>query len=477
MLMSGMVLPAKVSKLKAKMVSEFYWVYSDQGTGAHGDLTIYRPKLPEGYHSLGDYAQPNYRPGYSSVVVVCEEGNEGLLALPLDYKPVWTDRKSGGLYDGSLWCPVAPDGYVALGCIAASDYKKPDTNLVRCVSKDILLEGEYGDLIWQDKDSGAESDAALWPVISKNHKGITAGTFMIANNYKTPPKITPYCLPVTIFDNLPIQTGEKKVLLIGIDGCRPDQLNEANPPNMEKLISTGFYNDKAQTIPPTISSPGWASMFTSVWHEQTAVVNNDFNRQVSQFQNFPPFFRRIKEVIPNIITASITDWDPIKTYMNANVDISTAYDKVEDVVETAKKIITGENFNPDVDICYIHLDNVDHAGHEHGYTSRQYREAITMADAYIGEIIAAVRSRENFDKEEWLIIISTDHGGIDHGHGGSSPEETTIFFIINNLKNPVPNKPAHSKLYIIDVPPTIASFFGIQVKPEWKWEGNTIIDF
>ena len=41
----------------------------------------------------------------------------------------------------------------------------------------------------------------------------------------------------------------------------------------------------------------------------------------------------------------------------------------------------------------------------------------------------ALTNRPNFINENWLILVSTDHGGIGLNHGGTSIEEETIFFI------------------------------------------------
>src|SRR4051812_20813467 len=68
----------------------------------------------------------------------------------------------------------------------------------------------------------------------------------------------------------------KKVLIIGIDGCRPDALRAAKAPNLEALIRDGAYSGKAQTGDATISGPGWSSMLTGVWRAKHGVRDNRF---------------------------------------------------------------------------------------------------------------------------------------------------------------------------------------------------------
>src|SRR2546421_548022 len=55
---------------------------------------------------------------------------------------------------------------------------------------------------------------------------------------------------------------KRHVLLIGIDGTRPDALLAAKPPNLSALIAEGTFSDKAQAGDITNSGPGWATVLT-----------------------------------------------------------------------------------------------------------------------------------------------------------------------------------------------------------------------
>lgn len=59
-----------------------------------------------------------------------------LLARPIGYKMVWMDEqkmRAGETQYLSLWKPVAPAGYVALGCMAGIGAVPPPTAIIRCV--------------------------------------------------------------------------------------------------------------------------------------------------------------------------------------------------------------------------------------------------------------------------------------------------------------------------------------------------------
>jgi len=74
----------------------------------------------------------------------------------------------------------------------------------------------------------------------------------------------------------------KKVLLVGIDGCRPDALRTAETPHLDQFICEGAFADDTQilgdryTDNDTISGPGWSSILTGVWADKHGVNGNEF---------------------------------------------------------------------------------------------------------------------------------------------------------------------------------------------------------
>src|SRR5690606_11358928 len=61
------------------------------------------------------------------------------------------------------------------------------------------------------------------------------------------------------------------------------------------------------------------------------------------------------------------------------------------------------------DLSWVYLQYTDDMGHKYG-DSPEYLSAIQHMDKRIGKIWKAVKDRENKFNEEWLIIVTTDHG-------------------------------------------------------------------
>ncbi len=226
---------------------------------------------------------------------------------------------------------------------------------------------------------------------------------------------------------------EPKVLIIGIDGCRPDGITAAATPNLDALMANGTYSLDARNTGITVSGPSWSSMLTGVWEDKHGVTDNSFSG--SNYSQYPHFFKRIEEADPSYRTVSVSQWHPINQHMGSPIDKTiNSEDSSEDTANRAAEELKQE----DLTALFVHFDDVDHAGHGTGYgpENPKYLEAIETVDQAIGTILKALKERGNYENEDWVVLLSTDHGGIGKGHGGDTDEERTIFLIVSGDKVP-----------------------------------------
>ena len=75
--------------------------------------------------------------------------------------------------------------------------------------------------------------------------------------------------------------------------------------------------------------------------------------------------------------------------------------------------------------------HTDHAGHDTGFSinNPDYIKAFDDIETDGRDIIDAIESRETYDTEDWLIIITSDHGGYNTGHGMLTIQERMTFII------------------------------------------------
>ncbi len=298
--------------------------------------------------------------------------------------------------------------------------------------------------------------------------------------------------------------GGKRVLFIGIDGCRADALTAAMErglaPQMKGLseaenglLTLQCYAGGELGTPthqPTVSGPGWTSLLTGVWLNRHGVKDNRFIG--GRFQAYAHFMRRIKEAQPQSFCASFADWPPIHDFIAdgsrvgdkefLDVKFTCAPDAKRHFIDNPEKDIevrdaalkTLREQNPDA--MFVYFGSVDEFGHgaidsraSFSPDSMLYLNAISHVDSHIGELVRAMRARPRFAEEDWLVLISTDHGGRGNAHGGDSDVERNIWLIANGLRLPR-ERLLQAPVAQTALVPMIYEHLGISPKPEWTPE-------
>jgi predicted AlkP superfamily pyrophosphatase or phosphodiesterase len=272
-----------------------------------------------------------------------------------------------------------------------------------------------------------------------------------------------------------------KVLLIGIDGVRPDVLAEVPTPRIDSLAAAGFLIEAARTTTPSVSGPSWSSMLTGVWPDKHGVTDNDFTGK--RYRDYPDFLTRLEQLRPELSTAAIADWLPLVVAddgfptVSEEIDVKHALDGYElgwaEADERSVELAVELLASGDPDAVFVYLGNPDETSHQHGSIGTEYREAIALADEHVGRIVRALRARPTYAAEDWLVVSSTDHGRReDGGHGGDSPEEMTIFIVASGPS--MAGVAVPDSAYIVDVAPTALAHLGVQPSVEWELDGRAL---
>ncbi len=271
----------------------------------------------------------------------------------------------------------------------------------------------------------------------------------------------------------------KKVLVIGIDGVRPDILAEVPTPNIDKLIAEGAFSAQANSTRPTISGPAWSSMLIGVWPEKHGVLGNDFSG--NHYGEYPDFLTRLEQVRPEIETFVAADWLPLVTddsggpLIAGEIDSLVVHNGYEagwaEADELGVRAAVAALRSADPDAMFVYLGNPDETSHQTFSIGTPYREAIALSDLHVGLLADAVRDRTSYADEDWLILISTDHGRTAFGsHGGASPEETTIFIVAHGAAVvPIEGTPQ-----IVDIAVTALTHMGVEIEDEWALDGRPV---
>lgn len=238
----------KVENLLINFTTEFYRIWDSRGSkakpGAFWRATP-APDLLPGFFPLGDIAVSGYDNinGARVMAVVCEGDPQSgdptkgkALSQPVDYEHVWKDSGSGSKADVSIWRPIPPDGYEALGLVCSNDHAKPSLNAVRCVRADLVIGSSNANLIWSDKGSGAKQDFSAWsvlpPVAGDGEIHLAPGTFVGIKGYSGHKSHIPaYSLKIQI----PLQVNSPPAVPILSGEEHPSPSEPANITHIAKL--------------------------------------------------------------------------------------------------------------------------------------------------------------------------------------------------------------------------------------------------
>jgi predicted AlkP superfamily pyrophosphatase or phosphodiesterase len=262
------------------------------------------------------------------------------------------------------------------------------------------------------------------------------------------------------------------VFLIGLDGWGSYSLPKADMPVIKRMMAEGTYSLNTRNVMPSVSSPNWASMFSGsmpVFHGYTQnTVKPIFDPVIiDEYGYFPNIFTLLRKIRPACQIGALYEWGGIADFYPASVadfnrsipDLSSNHDLLSIITDYISSISA-----MNLTFTFIHFDGADHAGHTIGHNTPAYYDMLTRLDGYIGEIEQKVIAEGMMDNT--VFIFSSDHGGINKGHGGDTIEERQIPFILYG-KSIAHDTVIAEDTNIWDIAPTICALFGISVPPVW----------
>jgi hypothetical protein len=272
------------------------------------------------------------------------------------------------------------------------------------------------------------------PSLVRNQK-----TAIVVQGYSMGSKSTTalFVLVLSCRSVVPAQSAEawqgQHVIIIGVDGLSVDGVSTARVPKLRGLISRAAWTLEARGVMPTLSSPNWASAINGAAPEQHGITSNGWFRHKVEFQpscrgedgKFPTIFGVLRSGYPASRIAVFHDWSGFSDLLEKQAPDIMRHEPGAGRTTAAAIRYWKEN-RPT--LMFIHLDNVDHAGHSHGWYSTEYYKAVEVADGYIGQVIEMVDDLAAGDST--FILVTSDHGGTAHGHGKNSLAEIQIPWIL-----------------------------------------------
>jgi predicted AlkP superfamily pyrophosphatase or phosphodiesterase len=245
---------------------------------------------------------------------------------------------------------------------------------------------------------------------------VAAALASACGNSLTQPSAVPSPIAVATPTPTPTPAAPPRVALVSIDGLRADIVNAENTPNLWGLVARGAYSFSAQTIFPSNTLPGHASMLTGV---EPTVHGITFDEYTDTFEFSTPTALSLVHAAGKR-SVMIVGKEKFRQLVGTGLVDSYTESKRgdEDIVnEAITRIPLG------FDLLFVHLPQVDQVGHHHGWMSAAYIEQVKAADTAFGRL-------STYLPLGTTIIVTSDHGGAQRVHGTTARTDTTIPWII-----------------------------------------------
>ena len=198
------------------------------------------------------------------------------------------------------------------------------------------------------------------------------------------------------------------------------------------------------------------------WGSQTPELPS---RVILKHNIFPTIFQIYRDANPDAEIGVLSEWGGIQflvdTLSTSHHAVAPDYNKYPTALcEMAEKYIKEKK----PALAAVVFDNPDHVGHVIGHDTPEYYAKLHEIDGYIARIVKAVEEAGMLD--ETIFIITSDHGGINKGHGGKTMLEMETPFIIAG-KGIRQGGEFQESMVQYDVAATIAYIFGLQQPQVW----------
>ena len=266
--------------------------------------------------------------------------------------------------------------------------------------------------------------------------------------------------------------GVNHVVVIGFDGFGAYAWPKAEMPRLKALAKSGSYTLTAISVLPSSSAQNWASHFMGAgpeshhytdWNSARPTKPIDFK---NKYGMYPGIFGELRIQHPDAKIGIVHNWDGIRPLVEKE---AADYCVQTQTMEQTAVLFSNYLKKEKPALAFVHFNEPDNTGHGPGHDTPQYYAALKDCDKQLGRVLDAIN--EAGMKDDTVVMIIADHGGINKGHGGISAQERCTPWIIAGpgvkagygITGPVS---------VTDTAPTLAKVMGLT--PPAGWTGKAV---
>lgn len=242
------------------------------------------------------------------------------------------------------------------------------------------------------------------------------------------------------------QSVKRYVLWVNIDGAAgslvKQEVENGSMPNLKAMLANSKYmwsgisddhsidNGKKPEGRTEEDPVTWTSMLTGVnsnlhrvnSYAYTPEFDLDNNSTASYFPNIVHY---LSQKDPSATMSCVTPWEHLNKYLNGMQSVKTTSGDDETL-----STLMDQLKNDDYRLTIASFRSVQDAGKTGGFTlnNANYVNSLKKTDEALKQLLDAINNRPNAYYEDWLVCVTSDHGGTASGeYGGSSDAERDIF--------------------------------------------------
>jgi arylsulfatase A-like enzyme len=257
----------------------------------------------------------------------------------------------------------------------------------------------------------------------------------------------------------------RNVILVSIDGLRPDAIDKFAAPTLQRLMREGSYSLVARTIMPSSTLPSHTSMLSGEPPEQHHVTWNNVVSAEKDVVDFSTVFSVARaHGYRTAAFFSKAKFSPLQ--LPGSLDYSQApggwFGKwaAARTVSDVRAHLQKEKPN----LLFVHLPDPDTAGHGSGWMSAAYGRAVLATDSALKDLLEA--ANEAYGAGNYSVLVTADHGGHGRGHGSKDPLDVTIPWIAWG-RGVSAGAMADVTINTFDTAPTVLWLLGVEKPVAW----------
>jgi len=269
-----------------------------------------------------------------------------------------------------------------------------------------------------------------------------------------------------------IATAICRVIIVVLDGLRPDAIETFDLSNIREMAQGGAWTMSARTVSPSCTWPAMTSLVGGVPPETHGILRDSLHvpRPKTPLEPLPAVLSRAgytSSVFLRRLPALYRGTARLIAKRLGFAEARFAGTTAEEITMTASKNLRSQERG----LIVMHWADADEAGESHGWMTPEYGAACRRLDAAIGLLMRVTSCTSD---PRTLVIALADHGGGGVTHNDHCEEHHLNWTIPLILAGGSVRQTRLEEAHLVDVPATAAWALGVTPPPQYA--GRVLIE-